>query len=455
MPGFLARFLPTPGLRRHIGPTLRLSVPVVIARAGLLLMLAVDTAMLGHYDVNSLASFAAANAVQFVMVLVAVGLLQSTAILVARNAGAGDLRACGALFRASLVLGLLLGVALALISLLGEWLLNLLGQPGEIAAGGGRVFLMFAWGMPGLCLWIACSFFLEGLSRPLPGMIVSLSAVLANALLDWLFIYGGLGLPPLGAEGAAIATSIVRWLMLLGLLAYIARLKDRAALDLGGTWRGLWPNIARLFRLGYPLGLSRGLEAGAFSALTLIAGQIGPLALAGYQITLNLASLVFMSAVGTGSATTVRVGTALGRRDLLEAARAGWAGVMVIAVVMALATIVFLLVPGGIASLYTDDEAVRALTTTLILITAAFLICDGAQMVLQGALRGMADVWVPSIIQFVAWWCVTLPLGYVLAVPGGLGSAGLIWAITAGATVSSITLALRFHRLTRRGLARA
>jgi len=445
----------SPGLKSHIGPTLRLSVPVVIARAGLLLMLAVDTAMLGHYDVNSLASFAAANAVQFVMVLVAVGLLQSTAILVARNVGAGDLKACGTLFRASLMLGTLLGLALSLISLLGEWLLLLLGQSSEIAAGGGRIFLMFAWGMPGLGLWIACSFFLEGLSRPLPGMITSLSAVLANALLDWLFIYGGLGLPPLGAEGAAIATSIVRWLMLFCLLGYITRLKDREALGLNGRWTGLWPEIGRLFRLGYPLGLSRGLEAGAFSALTLIAGLLGPAALAGYQITLNLASLMFMSAVGTGSAATVRVGTALGRREPLEMARAGWASVVVIAVIMAIATVAFVAVPGGIAGLYTDDQDVRALTQTLILVAATFLITDGAQMVLQGALRGLADVWAPSIIQFVSWWCVTLPLGYGLAVGAGLGASGLIWAITAGTIVSSLTLALRFRTLTRRALAPA
>jgi len=439
----------------HIGPTLKLAVPVVIARAGLLLMLAIDTAMLGHYDTAALAGFAAANAVQFVMVLVAVGLLQSTAILVSQSAGAGNLRACGALFRAGLVLGLLLGIALALISLAGGWLLARLGQPEEIAAGGGRVFMMFAWGMPGLGLWIICSFFLEGLSRPLPGMIVSLAAVVGNALLDWLFIYGGLGLPALGAEGAAIATSTMRWLMLFGLLFYILRLKDREALGLNESWSGVGPQLWRLFRLGYPLGLSRGMESGAFSALTLIAGGIGPIALAGYQITLNLASLVFMSAVGTGAATTVRVGQAFGRRQPLDVARAGWAGVFIIGLMMAIAVVIFMALPGGIASLYSDDEGVRALTRTLIMVAAAFLIFDGAQMVLQGALRGLADVWATSLIQFISWWVVTLPLGYVLAVPFDMGAAGLVWSIAAGSIVSSFTLGFRFRTLTRRAQAAA
>lgn len=443
------------GLAPHLLPTLKLAVPVVIARAGLLLMLAVDTAMLGHHATDELAAFAAANAVQIVMVLVAVGLLQGTAILTAQAAGAGDRRACGTYFRASLILGLVVGVVLGLLCLAGGWLLARLGQPPEIVERGRPIFLMFAWSYPGLGLWMACAFFLEGLSRPMPGMIVSLSAVGANALLDWLFIFGGLGMPALGAEGAAIATSIVRYLMLFGLAGYVLAVEDRRALGLFKPSPATAEAARRLFRIGLPLALSRALEAGAFSALTLIAGLLGAVALAGYQITLNLISLIFMAAVGTSTATMIRVGNAVGRRDALEASRAGWAGVALIAAAMGVAAILCFAAPGALAALYTDDAAVRALAGSLIVIAGAFLVFDGVQMVLQGALRGLADIWITSIIQFLSWWAVSVPLGFGLAHAAGLGPSGLIWAILAGAAVSSATLALRFRALTARAIARS
>ena len=287
----------------------------------------------------------------------------------------------------------------------------------------------------------------------MPGMIISLSAVGANALLDWLFIFGGLGLRPLGAEGAAIATSIVRYLMLFGLAFYLLALKDRRALGLFERSAEGVEAVRKLFRIGLPLALSRALEAGAFSALTLIAGMLGSIALAGYQITLNLISLIFMAAVGTSTATMIRVGNAIGRRDALNASRAGWAGVAIVAATMGVAAIVCLALPGALGALYTDDAAVRALAASLIFIAGLFLVFDGAQMVLQGALRGLADIWITSIIQFLSWWGVSVPLGYGLADAVGLGPSGLIWAIFAGAVVSSATLAIRFRALTARATA--
>ena len=165
-------------------------------------MLAIDTAMLGHYDTDQLAGFSAASAVQIVMILIAVGLLQGTAILTAQAAGARNLRACGGFFRSGLLVALVVGVTLGLLCLAGGWFLTVLGQDPEVALIGGRAFNMFAWSYPAFCLWLTCTMFLEGLSRPLPGMIITLIALVANGLLDWLFIFGGLGLSPMGAEGA-------------------------------------------------------------------------------------------------------------------------------------------------------------------------------------------------------------------------------------------------------------
>jgi MATE family multidrug resistance protein len=440
-------------LLHHIAPTVKLAVPVVMTRAGLLLMLTVDTAMLGHYNTGELAGFAAASAVQIVMILIAVGLLQGTAILTAQSAGTGNLRACGTYLRASLLVALGVGIALGLLCLAGGWILGVLGQEPEVAAIGGRAFVMFSWSYPAFCIWLATAMFLEGLSRPVPGMVITLFGLGANVLLDWVFIFGRLGLPPMGAEGAAITTSIVRHLMLFALAGYLLAMRDREALGIFARSRAGLEVVGKLCRLGLPLAISRALESGAFSALTLIAGLIGPAALAGYQITYNLIGLVFMAAVGTATATMIRVGNAVGRRNAREASRAGWAGVLVVSSVTTAAMIVFFAMPEALASLYTDKPALRALVTTLIFIGGFTLILDGAQMVLQGALRGLADIWTTSAIQFSAWWVVCVPLSYGLSLSVGLGPEGLIWAILAGSIVAASTSALRFRVLTARGIA--
>ena len=439
---------------RHLARTARLAAPVIAARAGLLVMVAIDSAMLGHYRTEALAAYAAANAAQVVMVLIGVGLLQGTVILVAQARGAGDDAACGAYWRVSMVHGAVLGLVMSAICLLGRWILEATGQAPAVAADGGAVLDMIAWGTPPLMMWVACTHFLEGLSRPLPGMMVMLGAVLLNALLNWVFIFGNLGGPELGAEGAAIATSLVRWLMFAALVLVVLRLPDAGALRVRAPAVDFRAVSRRLRRIGYPLGAARGLETAAFAALVMLAGHLGTAALAAYQIGYNLIGLVFMCAIGTAAASMVRVGNAVGRRNAADVARAGWAGVFFIVCVMACFAGPFLGLDTVLATLYTDDPAVIPAAASLIAICGVILVFDGIQAVLMGALRGVADVWVPPGLQLVSWWCVSVPLGYALAFAFGVGVDGLMWGILAGALTASGLLSLRFLAIARRPIAR-
>ena len=439
---------------RHLARTARLAAPVILARAGLLVMVAIDSAMLGHYRTEALACYAAANAAQVVMILVGVGLLQGTAILVAQARGAGDDGACGAYWRVSIVHGAVLGVVMGLVCLLGQRILEATGQEAAIAIEGGRVLHMIAWGSPPLMMWVVCTHFLEGLSRPLPGMLVMFGAVLLNALLNWIFIFGNLGAPELGAEGAAIATSIVRWVMFAALVLVVLRLPDSGTLGMRDRASGFWTISRRLRRIGYPLGAARGLETAAFGALVMLAGHLGTASLAAYQIGYNLIGLVFMCAIGTAAASMIRVGNAVGRRNATDVARAGWAGVFFIVCMMACFAGPFLGLGTPLARLYTDDPAVIPVTASLIAICGLILVFDGAQAVLMGALRGIADVWVPPGLQLVSWWCVSVPLGYGLAFALGIGVDGLMWGILAGALTASGLLAGRFISIARRPIAR-
>ena len=439
---------------RHLTRTARLAGPVILARAGLLVMVAVDSAMLGHFGTESLATYAAANAAQVVMILIGVGLLQGTTILVAQAHGAHDRAACGAYWRVSMVHAAILGIVMGLLCLLGRWILEATGQEPAVAVGGGRVLDMIAWGAPPLMMWVVCSHLLEGISRPIPGMLVMFGAVLVNALLNWILIFGNLGGPALGAEGAAIATSLVRWVMFAVLLVVVLRLPDARALGIRRRVSDVWGVSRRLRRLGYPLGAARGLETSAFAALVMLAGHLGTVPLAAFQIGYNLIGLVFMAAIGTAAASMVRVGNAVGRRNATDIARAGWAGVLLIACLMVCFAGPFLGLGLPLASLYTDDPAVLPLAASLIGICGVILVFDGMQAVLMGALRGVADVWVPPGLQLISWWCVTVPIGYVLAFVVGIGVDGLMWGILAGALSACIFLSARFLSVARRPIAR-
>ena len=439
---------------RHVAGTLRLAVPVMLARAGLLVMIATDSAMLGQYHTQALACYAAAAATQIVMILVGVGLLQGTVILVAQARGAGENAVCGAYLRVSFVHGLVLGVAMCLLCLPLGWILEATGQSPLIVNGGYRVLEMIAWGLPPLMLWVVCSQFMEGLGRPLPGMLVMVGAVLLNALLNWVFIYGNLGAPAMGDRGAAIATSMVRWIMFAALFIVVIRLPDARQLGLYRPVAGFWTMSTRLRRIGYPLGVARGLETAAFSALVLLAGHLGTASLAAYQIGYNLIALVFMCAVGIASASMVRVGTAVGRQSRRDVARAGWAGVTLIAGLMICIAALFFELGVPLARLFSDDPAVLSLATSLVAICGLILVFDGMQAVLTGALRGVADVWVPPGLVLVSWWCITMPIAYLLAFVVGIGVNGLMWGILAGALCASALLGARFLAVARRPIAR-
>ena len=453
-PGAAEMAAPAMSFATHLRRTVRLAAPMIVARAGLLVMAAVDTAMIGHYGTLDLAFYAASNALQIVMILVGVGLLQGTVVLVAQAHGAGADRDCGGYWRVGLVHGAVLGLVMAGICFLGEPLLSLIGQTDELAAGGGDVLRMISWGFPPMAMWVATSFFLEGLSRPLPVMLLMMAAVIGNAGLNAIFIYGNLGAPEMGAEGAAMATSITRWIMFAILALYVLRLSDREALGIGGAIRDFRRTAGKLLRIGIPMGAARGMEAAAFSALTMFAGLLGTVQLAGYQIAFNMVALVFMSAIGVAGASTIRIANAVGRRNASDIRRAGWSALALIFLIMAVFAGLFFALGMPLVEIYSDDRAVIAVAVPLMFVAGLVLIFDGWQAVLMGALRVMADVWLPPLWQFLSWWGVTVTGAYLLAFEADLATVGLMWGFLAGAIVSSAGLAVRFVLVSRRPVRR-
>jgi MATE family multidrug resistance protein len=203
------------------------------------------------------------------------------------------------------------------------------------------------------------------------------------------------------------------------------------------------------------MGLAHGLEASAFSTLTLFAGLLGPVEVSGYLVAMNLVATVFMGAIGFATAASVRVGNAVGRQDRYGARVAGWVAVGAAATIMIFLGILFLLFPGFFSAIYASDARITAVAVPTLLVAGFALLPDGVQAVLIGALRGTADVWPATALYLVSFWFVMVPCGYYLGVMRGGGAPALMQAILIGTALASLLLGWRFHAVSRRAITKA
>ena len=428
--------------------TLQLAWPVMLARAGILIMAMVDAAMIGRVSGEGLAYYGVAMAPFLFFLLTGIGLLIGTVVLVSQAKGEEDLARCGVIWRLSLGAATLYALGVTLLLLPGETVLAALGQEPALAAPAGEALRALALGLWPMLLFTATSLYLEGLARPRPGMVVMLAANLVNAALNALFLFGWWGLPEGGAAGAALATSVTRWAMAATLIAYVFALgvPVRAGAGLLHDARN---QIAKLVRLGVPVAGANALESSAFTTMSLFAGWLGTLSAAAYVVCLNISALIYMLAIGIGTATAVRVGQAVGRRDPAAVPLAGWTGLGLGLAVMGAIAPLLLLFRAEVAGFYTGDAAVIALAVPALTLVAPLLFVDAAQGILIGALRGAGDVRLPLGIQVIAYLGVAIPLGYGLGFTAGLGIHGLIAGLLAGLGAAALMLAWRFVVLVR------
>lgn len=427
-----------------------LALPVVADQIGMMSMSFVDTIMVGQLGPLSLGAVGIASSIYFSYMVFAYGTIAAVGPVVAQAFGAGNrdeiARTVGQ--------GAWLTLGLTAAGLLIAWnlgpILGLLGQQQELIPLSESYARALGFGMLGTLLFAVLRAFLMGLGRTRVTMVVSICASLLNAGLNYVLIYGKLGMPALGVAGSGYATAIVQWFMFGATLYYVltaAELRDYRFL------RRILPFDARylghLLRLGAPIGAGNSMEVGLFSLTSLFMGHIGTIALASHQIALNVASLTFMIPLGISTAITTRVGQAIGRGEPRQAELAGWVGIAIAAACMSLTAVLFLTIPGPIIRIYTDDAQVLAYAASLLMIAGAFQIFDGIQVAAMGALRGLKDTARPMLVNLVAYWGVGVPTGYSLAFLAGFEGPGLWWGLTAGLAVASVLHSFRFRRLTR------
>jgi MATE family multidrug resistance protein len=428
-------------LRKELRPMTGLAVPVVLAELGWIAMGVVDTVMVGRVSAEAIGAVGVGSILFFAVGIFGTGLLLGLDTLVPQAFGADDLEDCHhTLFQAVyLCLGLapILMVLMSVsVPLLRGWGLH--PDVLELAIPYIRVVI---WSALPLLLFTAFRHYLQGMNLVRPIMVVLVSANLVNVFANWLLIFGKLGFPAMGAEGAGWATCISRVYMCLGLLAYILYRERRY--DVGLSRRSLALDVDRirhLTRLGFPAALQRGLEIGVFAMATALIGRLDPVSLAAHQIAINIASVTFMVPLGISSAGAVRVGQALGRRDPQAARRSGWTALFLSSAFMSVAGLTLLLIPRVILRGFTTDPAVIATGVTLLFIAAIFQLFDGLQVVATGVLRGAGDTRTAVVTNVVGHWLLGLPIGYVLCFELGWGAPGLWVGLSVGLIAVGVLL---------------
>lgn len=431
----------------------RLALPVVVAQVGLMLMGAVDTLMVGRVSAVALGGVALGNLFFLTFSIPAVGTLMVLDPVVAQAVGAEDTEGIARGIQRGVVLACLLGLVTSALLLSVRPILVILHQPDTLIELAVPYVLVSIWGVLPFLGFAVLRQSLQALGSVRVIVAVIVVANLLNAVLNWVFVYGHLGSPALGAVGSAWATLVSRWLMALLLLA-VGWPVLRSAFS---PWRRQSLHRAPMFamlRLGLPIGLHQSLEFGVFGAIGVLMGIMGTREIAAHQIAITLASLSFMVPMGVGSAAAVRVGRAAGAGESEGARDSARAAIVCGVGFMACTALVFLLLPALLAKLYTADPAVASLAGMLIPIAGVFQIFDGIQVVSAGVLRGLGDTRAPFVINMAGFWLVGFPISVLLGFHTDLAAAGLWWGLVAGLAVVATLLLLRVRQRLRGTVAR-
>ena len=434
-------------MRFDLTDTLRLSIPIVIAQLGVVLMGVTDNLFVGRLlGAVPLGAAGLANSLSFLMSSIGVGGLTVVAALVSSANSRGDTAAVNRLFRAGLRVSVWMSLVLGGLSVALAYFFGVFGQTAEVTGLAQTFMYILSVSLLPLLVFVAARQLCDGLRYPRVAMIITMLALLVNALFNYVLITGAGPFPAMGLMGSATATLISRLFMAGAMLVYVFR---------SGHFRpyltdalGQLPThkeALTILKLGLPGGLTFFFEVATFSLAVVIVGWLGEDRLAAHQIAISMASVTYMIATGISSAAAIRVSAAAGQTSRDGVRRAGVAAFVLSTVFMSLAALVFLTANDWLVSLYIrDNPGVASMAATLLIMAGFFQLSDGIQVVALGCLRGLSDVNVPTVITLISYWVVALPLSYILAFPFKLDVVGVWIGLLAGLTLAAVLLTWRF-----------
>ncbi|OEC36356.1 multidrug resistance protein, MATE family [Pseudomonas cuatrocienegasensis] len=446
-------------VRQELSSLLRLATPIIIAQLAHTAMGFVDTVMAGRVSARDLAAVALGNSIWVPVFLLMTGILLATTPKVAQRFGAGQHAEIGPLVRQALWLALAVGIAAAALLWNAQIVLQAMNVDPSLIEPAMGYLRAVACGFPAVALYHVLRCFSDGLGHTRPSMVLGLCGLLLNIPLNYIFIYGKLGLPAMGGVGCGWATSLVMICMFLGMLGWVKWAPYYRPTALFNRFeRPQWAVIQRLLAIGVPIGIAVFAESSIFAVIALLIGGLGASVVAGHQIALNFSSMVFMIPYSLGMAATVRVGQALGAGNYRQARFAAGVSMGAALGYACLSASLMLLLREQIAQIYTADPVVIALASGLIVYSALFQFSDAIQVTAAGALRGYQDTRITMLLTLFAYWGIGLPVGYALGLSDWLGEpsgpSGLWQGLVVGLTCAAVMLAIRLARSAKKRIRR-
>jgi len=438
--------------RTQYGVSLKLAYPVMVGQLGQILVSVADSIMVGKFlGTIPLAAISLAVSILIIPMVFAIGVAFGLTPLIAGADGKDDPAEAVKYFKNGLVLNSILGLLVYGVLAIFAQFAHLLGQDERVVSEAMPYLHIVGFSIVPMMAFFAFKQFAEGLSDTKAGMRVSLVANLLNILLNYPLITGWGPFPELGLAGAAVSTLGTRFLMVAGMAIYIRKHKKFVAY--WSYWRSTeitWRSIRDILAIGVPSGLQLVFEAGAFAMRGVIVGMIGPVQQAAHQIALNIASVSYMMVSGLGAAATIRVGNQLGKRDIPMLRLAGQSLFHLTLAMMFVTMILLIGLRHLLPEFYSSDPEVLQYTAVLMIAAGIFQLPDGLQATTLGALRGVQDVNIPTIIAFVAYWVIAVPMCYYLGITEKMGPLGVWIGLTLGLLLASIALYWRFQHKVRR-----
>lgn len=436
--------------------SLKLALPVMLTQLGQASVQLFDNIIVGKLlGANALASVSLGNSIFFSFFVFALGLSLSIPPLISEADAKGDHKTIQSVLKHGFIINLCSGVLLMSILLFGLPILYHLDQPVNVIPNTEAFLQITAYSIIPFMIFQTFREFSEGLSNTLGVSIATIAANIINIVLNYTFIKGLFGIPPMGVKGSALASLCARIFMLVLLLIILLNNKKtktylrKFSLSLVDLSKSMF---IKMLRLGIPTSLQMFFEVTAFAVAAFICGKVSATDLAAHQVTLSMASFTFNLCIGLSVASTIMVGNKLGEKDFVTLRKIGINNLKIVFLFMALCGLIFIVFRNYLPDFYTkpEDIAVKKLASILIVVAALFQLSDGIQVVTIGALRGLQDVKIPSIITFFTYWVITIPLGYILCVSMKMGALGMWVSLGFGLTLSAVFLVLRFLKMSEK-----
>ncbi|MDH3746821.1 MAG: MATE family efflux transporter [Gammaproteobacteria bacterium] len=440
-----------PNWSNETGRLLRLAGPLIVNNLSIAGMQFADTVMSGRISAKALAAVAVGGSVWMFAFSIGLGMLMAISPIAARHHGGGNSQLIGRYTRQGIYLGLALAIPVIFAAQYAvQPLLELIGIDPEFRELTVSYIKAITLGAPGMFVFLALRFTTEGIGVTKPIMYTSIFALICNAVLNYVLMFGHFGAPALGAIGCGLASAITMWLIAGILTAYVVISRTYRPLQIFARLAPPRLHVLKeIASVGIPIAVTITAEIGLFNVVAILMGTRGAEITAAHQIAINFAATMFMVPLALSSAITIRVGHELGAGNHRRARYTGGFGIFVCGIFMSCSALFLLVFRDAVVTLYTDDPIVKGIAISLLLMAAIFQIGDGIQIGAAGALRGYKDTRMPMLINTFAYWVLAFPLAYLAAITYTMPPNYIWGGFVIGLSVAAILLTWRYAMLSK------